>query len=185
MTRKLILFAITLLTTLGMQSQQLAFPGAEGFGAYATGGRGGKIIHVTNLNAAGTGSLAAAASQAGSFIVFDVGGVIDITGKSITIASNVTIAGQTAPGEGITIYGGRVIASNSKNVVLRYLRMRGGKNVNSSKCTLTLDNCENLIMDHCSVTWGPWDNVHIKDANIITWSNCSRPVPESEKATLK
>ena len=172
MTRKFILFAITLLTTLCMQSQQLAFPGAEGFGAYATGGRGGKIIHVTNLNAAGTGSLAAAASQAGSFIVFDVGGVIDITGKSITIASNVTIAGQTAPGEGITIYGGRVIASNSKNVVLRYLRMRGGKNVNSSKCTLTLDNCENLIMDHCSVTWGPWDNVHIKDANNITWSNC-------------
>ena len=172
MTRKILSLAALLTASMSVCSQQLAFPGAEGFGAYATGGRGGKVVHVTNLNAAGTGSLAAAASQAGSFIVFDVGGVIDITGKSITIASNVTIAGQTAPGEGITIYGGRVIASGSKNVVLRYLRMRGGKNVNSSKCTLTLDNCENLIMDHCSVTWGPWDNVHIKDANNITWSNC-------------
>ena len=95
-----------------LQAQQLAFPGAEGYGAYATGGRGGQVVHVTNLNAAGTGSLADAVSQSGRFVVFDVGGVIDITGKSITIASNVTIAGQTAPGEGITVYGGRVIASN-------------------------------------------------------------------------
>lgn len=166
------LFYMVPLLSVSASAQQLAFPGAEGFGAYATGGRGGKVIHVTNLNAAGSGSLAEAASQSGSYIVFDVGGVIDITGKSITIASNVTIAGQTAPGEGITIYGGRVIASNSKNVIIRYIRMRGGKSVNSSKCTLTLDYCENLIMDHCSVSWGPWDNVHIKDANNITWSNC-------------
>jgi len=155
-----------------LQAQQLAFPGAEGYGAYATGGRGGQVVHVTNLNAAGTGSLADAVSQSGRFVVFDVGGVIDITGKSITIASNVTIAGQTAPGEGITIYGGRVIASNAKNVIIRYIRMRGGKSVNSSKCTLTLDGCQNLIMDHCSVSWGPWDNVHIKDANNITWQYC-------------
>ncbi|MBR4533451.1 MAG: hypothetical protein IKO85_02745 [Bacteroidaceae bacterium] len=153
-------------------AQQLAFPGAEGYGAYATGGRGCQIVHVTNLNASGSGSLADAVSKPNRFVVFDVGGVIDITGNSITIASNITIAGQTAPGEGITIYGGRVIASNAKNVILRYLRMRGGKSVNSSKCTLTLDYCENLIMDHCSVSWGPWDNVHIKDANNITWQYC-------------
>ena len=157
--------------TLGAGAQQLAFPGAEGYGAYATGGRGGQVVHVTNLNAAGSGSLADAVSQPGRFVVFDVGGVIDITGKSITIASNVTIAGQTAPGEGITIYGGRVIASKAKNVIMRYIRMRGGKSVNSSKCTLTLDECQNLIMDHCSVSWGPWDNVHIKDANNITWQH--------------
>ena len=160
-----------LLATLPLQAQQLAFPGAEGFGAYASGGRGGQVVHVTNLNASGAGSLADAVSQSGRFVVFDVGGVIDITGKSITIASNVTIAGQTAPGEGITIYGGRVIASKSKNVIMRYIRMRGGKSVNSSKCTLTLDECQNLIMDHCSVSWGPWDNVHIKDANNITWQH--------------
>ncbi|MBR6202199.1 MAG: hypothetical protein IKQ62_04255 [Bacteroidaceae bacterium] len=155
-----------------LQAQQLAFPGAEGYGAYASGGRGCQVVHVTNLNAAGTGSLADAVSQSNRFVVFDVGGVIDITGKSITIASNITIAGQTAPGEGITIYGGRVIASKSKNVIMRYIRMRGGKSVNSSKCTLTLDECQNFIMDHCSVSWGPWDNVHIKDANNVTWQYC-------------
>ena len=155
-----------------MLAQQLAFPGAEGYGAYASGGRGCQVVHVTNLNAAGTGSLADAVSQSNRFVVFDVGGVIDITGKSITIASNITIAGQTAPGEGITIYGGRVIASKAKNVIMRYIRMRGGKSVNSSKCTLTLDECENFIMDHCSVSWGPWDNVHIKDANNVTWQYC-------------
>ena len=170
--KRIVLFIIALSITSLANAQQLAFPGAEGFGAYASGGRGGNVVHVTNLNAAGSGSLAEAAAKAGSFIVFDVGGVIDITGKSITIASNVTIAGQTAPGGGITIYGGRVIASNSKNVIIRYIRMRGGKSVNEKKCTLTLDNCENLIMDHCSVSWGPWDNVHIVDANNITWSNC-------------
>ena len=154
------------------QAQVLAFPGAEGYGAYATGGRGCEIVHVTNLNASGAGSLADAVGKSNRFVVFDVGGVIDITGKSITIASNVTIAGQTAPGEGITIYGGRVIASKAKNVIMRYVRMRGGKSVNSSKCTLTLDNCENFIMDHCSVSWGPWDNVHITDANNVTWQYC-------------
>lgn len=155
-----------------VHAQPLAFPGAEGFAAYATGGRGGTVYHVTNLNASGAGSLADAVSKSGRIVVFDVGGVIDITNASITLASNLTIAGQTAPGEGITIYGGRVIASKSKNVIMRYIRMRGGKSVNSSKCTLTLDNCENFIMDHCSVSWGPWDNVHIKDANNVTWQNC-------------
>lgn len=171
--KKILLIAVALTGVLHvMNAQQLAFPGAEGYGAYASGGRGCQVVHVTNLNAAGSGSLADAVSQPNRFVVFDVGGVIDITGKSITISSNITIAGQTAPGEGITIYGGRVIASKAKNVIIRYIRMRGGKSVNSSKCTLTLDECQNLIMDHCSVSWGPWDNVHIKDANNITWQYC-------------
>ena len=161
-----------MLYCISVSAQQLAFPGAEGYGAYASGGRGCEVVHVTNLNAAGAGSLADAVSKSNRFVVFDVGGVIDITGKSITIASNITIAGQTAPGEGITIYGGRVIASKAKNVIMRYIRMRGGKSVNSSKCTLTLDECQNFIMDHCSVSWGPWDNVHIKDANNVTWQYC-------------
>ena len=167
-----LLLMISLCCFVNIKAQQLAFPGAEGFGAYASGGRGGEIVHVTNLNAAGAGSLAEAVSQPNRFVVFDVGGLIDITGKNITIASNVTIAGQTAPGEGITIYGGRVIASKSSNVIIRYIRMRGGSSVDSKKCTLTLDECENLIMDHCSVSWGPWDNVHIANANNITWQNC-------------
>lgn len=160
------------LTVLSLHAQQPAFPGAEGFGAYATGGRGGQVVHVTNLNASGSGSLADAVSQPNRIVVFDVGGVINITNASITIKSNITIAGQTAPGEGITIYGGRVIASKSSNIIIRYLRMRGGKSIDSSKCTLTLDECQNVILDHCSISWGPWDDVHIKDANNITWQHC-------------
>lgn len=166
-------FATMLLFVVNVASaQQLAFPGAEGFAAYATGGRGGKVVHVTNLNASGSGSLADAVSQPNRIVVFDVGGVIDITNASITIKSNITIAGQTAPGEGITIYGGRVIASGNKNIIIRYVRMRGGKSIDQKKCTLTLDDCENVILDHCSISWGPWDNVHITNANNITWQNC-------------
>ena len=158
--------------SLGIHGQQLAFPGAEGYGAYASGGRGGTVVHVTNLNDSGAGSLADAVSKPGRIVVFDVGGVIDITKSNLTIASNITIAGQTAPGEGITLYGGRVIAAGSSNVIIRYIRMRGSIAMNRSKCTLTLDNCDKVILDHCSISWGRWDNVHIKDATNITWQNC-------------
>lgn len=158
--------------SLGIHAQQLAFPGAEGYGAYASGGRGGTVVHVTNLNDSGAGSLAEAVSKPGRIVVFDVGGVIDITKSNLTIASNITIAGQTAPGEGITLYGGRVIAAGSSNVIIRYIRMRGSIAMNRSKCTLTLDNCDKVILDHCSISWGRWDNVHIKDATNITWQNC-------------
>ena len=130
------------------------------------------MVHVTNLNASGPGSLADAVSQPNRTVVFDVGGVIDITGQNLTIASNLTIAGQTAPGEGITIYGGRVIMSNSSNVIMRYIRMRGSTSMPEDKCTLTMDYCDNVILDHCSISWGRWDNVHIKDANNITYQNC-------------
>ena len=158
--------------SLGIHGQQLAFPGAEGYGAYASGGRGGTVVHVTNLNDSGAGSLADAVSKPGRIVVFDVGGVIDITKSNLTIASNITIAGQTAPGEGITLYGGRVIAAGSSNVIICYIRMRGSIAMNRSKCTLTLDNCDKVILDHCSISWGRWDNVHIKDATNITWQNC-------------
>lgn len=130
------------------------------------------MVHVTNLNASGPGSLADAVSQPNRTVVFDVGGVIDIKGQNLTIASNLTIAGQTAPGEGITIYGGRVIMSNSSNVIMRYIRMRGSISMPEDKCTLTMDYCDNVILDHCSISWGRWDNVHIKDANNITYQNC-------------
>lgn len=170
--KKSLLMLLALMMCAQANSQQLAFPGAEGFGAYATGGRGGTVVHVTNLNASGPGSLADAVSQPNRTVVFDVGGVIDITGQNLTIASNLTIAGQTAPGEGITIYGGRVIMSNSSNVIMRYIRMRGSISMPEDKCTLTMDYCDNVILDHCSISWGRWDNVHIKDANNITYQNC-------------
>src|SRR5450830_419574 len=91
-----------------INAQQLAFPGAEGFGAAATGGRGGTVVHVTNLNESGPGSLADAVSKPNRIVVFDLSGVIKISPKTIIdVADNITIAGQTAPGDGITIYGNR------------------------------------------------------------------------------
>ncbi|MFB6342635.1 hypothetical protein ACE1ET_12980 [Saccharicrinis sp. FJH62] len=166
------LLVIILFLTTASQAQQLAFPGAEGFGAYATGGRGGTVVHVTNLNASGPGSLADAVSRPNRIIVFDVGGVIKLSPADIIfISDSITIAGQTAPGEGITVYGNRVVC-NSTNVIIRYLRMRGSIAMSKGKCTFTCDGGSNIILDHCSISWGRWDNVHIVGSNTVTWQNC-------------
>lgn len=170
--KRLSVFLTALLTFMAINAQQLAFPGAEGFGAYASGGRNGEVVHVTNLNATGAGSLADAVSKPNRIVVFDVGGIIKLTAsQTITISDNITIAGQTAPGEGITIYGNRVIA-NGKNIIIRYIRMRGSIAMNSGKCTFTCDGADNVILDHCSISWGRWDNCHITSSNNITWQNC-------------
>lgn len=172
MKKALLTLLFTLCTHFMMCAQQLAFPGAEGFGAYATGGRNGTVVHVTNLNATGAGSLADAVSKPNRIVVFDVGGIIRLTSNDIImISDNITIAGQTAPGEGITIYGNRVVA-NGKNIIIRYVRMRGSIKMNEKKCTFTCDGADNVILDHCSISWGRWDNVHITNSSNITWQNC-------------
>jgi pectate lyase len=111
-----------------------AFPGAEGAGRYASGGRGGEIVHVTNLKADGPGSLADAVSRPNRIVVFDVSGTIDLTlekngnrrgGHIVVDQPNITIAGQTAPGEGICLKGGSLDISAS-NVIVRHLRSRRG-----------------------------------------------------------
>jgi hypothetical protein len=115
-----------------------AFPGVEGDGRYTTGGRGGKIVHVTNLSQSGPGSFADAVSEGNRIVVFDISGIIDLTaaregkkaekkaGGRISIAQpNITVAGQTAPGEGICIKGGTLHIS-AGNVIVRYLRSRRG-----------------------------------------------------------
>ena len=122
-----------------------AFPGVEGDGSFATGGRGGAVVHVTNLNPTGPGSLTDAVSQSNRIVVFDVSGIIDLSGMKggkkdkpgkenkkiggkISIEQpNITIAGQTAPGEGICLKGGALeVAAN--NIIIRYLRSRRGWN---------------------------------------------------------
>ena len=155
-----------------LSSQQLAFPGAEGFGRFAPGGRGGSVYHVTNLNDAGTGSFRDAVSQPNRIVVFDVGGIINISSR-IVVSNNITIAGQTAPGDGIVIYGNGLSFSGANNTICRYLRVRMGINGDAEKDAITIANGSTMIFDHVSVSWGKdenfsvsWDNKGIEPENI-------------------
>ncbi|MFT3824935.1 MAG: hypothetical protein QM731_13515 [Chitinophagaceae bacterium] len=151
------------------KAQTVAFPGAEGFGARATGGRGGVVYHVTNLSDSGKGSFRDAVSTPGRIIVFDVAGVINI-GDKIQVAPNTTIAGQSAPGDGVVIYGNGI--SFSSNTIVRYMRFRGSIKMSKGSCTVVADNLEDIIFDHVSIQWGRWDNLHIKNTSRVTMQYC-------------
>lgn len=132
----------------------LAFPGAEGFGRLTSGGRGGQVVHVTNLNDSGPGSFRDAVSQSNRIVVFDVGGVINIDTR-VVVKKNIYVAGQTAPGGGITIYGnGIAFNGDSGNNIIRYLRVRMGKNGDSGKDAIAISENQNYIFDHVSISWG-------------------------------
>ena len=167
---KTIFALLTLCVT--MSAQQLAFPGAEGFGRFATGGRGGTIYHVTNLNDSGTGSLRDAVSQPNRIVVFDVSGIIHLK-SGLVFSGNLTVLGQTAPGEGIQVYGDRVSFSGANNLIVRYMRFRMGKGGTSGKDAAGVSNGRNMIFDHLSVLWGrdecfsiSWDNKGTEPTDI-------------------
>jgi hypothetical protein len=146
---------------------QLAFPGAVGFGAQATGGRGGTIYHVTNLNNSGAGSFRDAVSTGNRIVVFDVGGYI-VLSSPVSVASNITVEGQTAPGGGIGIMAAEVSLSNRSNIILRGLRIRQGtEDPKTGKSALGMSNASNIILDHCSFEYGQWDSIDaVKTANF-------------------
>ena len=149
---------LTVFGVMGAGAEPLAFPEALGFGAQVTGGRGGTVYHVTNLNDDGEGSFRDAVSQGNRIVVFDVGGIINIK-TAVSIKSNITIAGQTAPGEGIAIHGGKLSTGKQSNIIIRYLRIRPGENTASEKDdALNLYDSKNVIVDHCSVELAPWNN---------------------------
>lgn len=169
---KNILLVLSLFCAITLSAQQLAFPGAEGFGKYATGGRGGSVYHVTNLNDSGSGSFRDAVSRSNRIVVFDVAGVIKIN-SGIVVSSNIYIAGQTAPGEGITIYGNRVSFSGANNTICRYVRFRMGVIGDSGRDAMGISNGANMIFDHISVSWGRdetfsinWDGKGTEPADI-------------------
>ncbi len=151
----------------------LAFPGARGFGARVTGGRGGSVIKVTNLDDSGPGSLQWALDQSGPrIIVFEVSGIIEADMITIT-EGDVTVAGQTAPGAGITIHG-RLYAENAWNIILRHLRIRPEYDGSEGEQfdALRLSYMSGAMVDHISVSGGVDETVDMYTAidATVQWS---------------
>ena len=153
-----------------------AFPGAEGFGAIATGGRGGKVIKVTNLNASGPGSLQAACdANEPRIVVFDVGGVIH--GDVAIRHPSITIAGQTSPNPGITVEG-RLLArprdeGRLHDIVVRFLRFRPLPTTGASGDTVQLPKSERVILDHLSLSWANDETIDIIYSSEVTVQWCA------------
>ncbi len=156
---KTLLTAIAIILTATGFTQQLAFPTAEGFGAYAKGGRGGQVIYVTNLNDDGVGSLRWAIQQKGPrTVIFAVSGTIELKKRLDVENPFITIAGQTAPGDGICLKG-ETLKILTHDVVVRYLRVRVGDakfnegGTNQGKDAIDISVGEDIIVDHCSTGW--------------------------------
>ncbi|MFN7931745.1 MAG: pectinesterase family protein [Bryobacteraceae bacterium] len=150
----------------------VAFPGAEGYGAYALGGRGGDVYHVTTLEDSGPGSLRQGIVSATGprTIVFDVSGTIRLRSRLNINRSNLTLAGQTAPGDGITIAGYGVLVTRASHVVIRYLRFRAG----DENCPLIQDDAlgvdlsSDVILDHVSASWSIDETLSVTNSNRVT-----------------
>lgn len=175
MKKVLLLFSLCLYGLATMAEDIPAFPGAEGHGRYVTGGRGAtKVIHVTNLNDSGTGSLRSAVSGSSKkIIVFDVAGVIALK-SNLNIGANTTILGQTAPAPGITLryY---TVNPNGNNIIIRFMRFRRGqeKDVNDGADASTARHFTGLIIDHCSLSWSIDEVASFYDNNNFTMQWCT------------
>ena len=165
-TKVLLIFFLFSIILVSANSQQLAFPTAEGYGKYTKGGRGGAVYEVTNLNATGTGSLGAAIAASGPrTVVFRVSGTIE---GDFTIRNDyITIAGQTAPGDGICIKGS--ITNDASDVIIRYIRIRANPTVETDAIWGRYD--KNIIVDHVSASWSSDEvmSLYHNDSVTIQW----------------
>jgi pectate lyase len=180
-----LLLLICLFFTVNSKSQTIAFPGAEGFGKFTTGGRGGAVIKVTNLNDSGPGSLREAVSKKyPRVIVFEVDGTIHLNSK-LNIKGNVTIAGQTAPGDGICI-ADQSVQIDGDNIIIRYLRFRLGDKYqrgaqvdgNGSDDALGGNRRKHIMIDHCSLSWSNDEvfSIYGGDSTTLQWNLIAEPL---------
>jgi pectate lyase len=165
--------------------EAIAFPGAEGFGKYASGGRGGVVVVVTNLNDEGKGSFRKAVQQNGPrIIVFAVSGTIHLASK-LNIKGDVTIAGQTAPGDGICL-ADQPVSLAGDNIIIRYLRFRMGDRFqrggmvagNGGDDAFSGIGRKNIIIDHCTMSWSTDEafSVYGGDSTTLQWNLISEPL---------
>lgn len=169
----ILLFSLSFVVGLAQQHQPLAFPGAEGFGKYTTGGSGGEVVIVSNLNDHGPGSFRHAVDEieVPRTIIFTVSGTIFLETPIEIDHGNLTIAGQSAPGDGICIAGAG-IDMEADNVIIRYLRFRPGDNAGRETDALTIKRSHNVIIDHCSMSWSTDETCSCYDNSNFTLQWC-------------
>ena len=154
-------------TGLHADEQTLAFEGAEGFGRYTAGGRGGRVIKVTNLADSGKGSLRAAIDAEGPRIVmFDVEGIIELQSTLKVNKGHITINGQSAPGMGITLKNFNLTVDASE-VIIRYIRVRPGSSMGKELDAISLNSGHNIIVDHCSASWATDETLSVSSAGDV------------------